>query len=141
LCQDYKSSVSFGIPEKTYKTYRVHLGSSFSGFFRGSTLSVFALITHFVTHALAWVPAFGIEKYQLEETEKMEEENKCCFCGERCKIESQSCGRCAREITGYHLGWNPKPQVLQTEKNIDLKKEAWIPTIISKTQETTSKPP
>lgn len=29
----------------------------------------------------------------------------CCFCGEHCNPCSQSCGRCAREMTMKMLGW------------------------------------
>jgi len=33
----------------------------------------------------------------------------CCFCSEECNPMSQSCGRCARLLTGYSLGWNKLP--------------------------------
>ena len=31
---------------------------------------------------------------------------KCCFCQEQCNMLSQSCGTCARNITGYSIGIN-----------------------------------
>jgi len=34
---------------------------------------------------------------------------KCCFCNNDCNPMSQSCGRCARQVTGYALGWNNNP--------------------------------
>lgn len=47
----------------------------------------------------------------------------CCFCGNECNPCSQSCGRCARSITGFTLGWNPLPEHLreyiQSEEVID----------------------
>lgn len=33
----------------------------------------------------------------------------CCFCGDGCNPNGQSCGRCARALTGFTLGWNPLP--------------------------------
>ena len=36
----------------------------------------------------------------------------CCFCGDECNPCSQSCGRCARSLTGFSLGWNPLPSHL-----------------------------
>jgi len=42
-----------------------------------------------------------------------EEIGICCFCGEGCNPSSQSCGRCARTLTGFSLGWNVLPSYLQ----------------------------
>ncbi len=33
----------------------------------------------------------------------------CCFCGGECNAASQDCGTCARRLTGWALGWYPKP--------------------------------
>lgn len=35
----------------------------------------------------------------------MEEVGTCCFCGQECNWMSQSCGRCARKVTGALLGF------------------------------------
>jgi hypothetical protein len=42
-----------------------------------------------------------------------EEVGKCCFCGFGCNPCSQSCGGCARIITGHALGWNNLPPYLK----------------------------
>lgn len=33
---------------------------------------------------------------------------KCCFCGDECNPDSQSCGSCARDMTMMSMGWNTK---------------------------------
>ena len=33
----------------------------------------------------------------------------CCFCNGECNPSSQTCGSCARKITGYALGNNNYP--------------------------------
>jgi len=35
----------------------------------------------------------------------------CCFCGDDCSAFSQSCGRCARYLTGEVMGWDIPVQV------------------------------
>jgi hypothetical protein len=35
-----------------------------------------------------------------------EEYGTCCFCGDYCNSSSQSCGGCARNLTGIAIGWN-----------------------------------
>lgn len=52
----------------------------------------------------------------------------CCFCGQECNPYSQTCGRCARALTGFSLGWNPPPSCLYeaevgSKKNKDETKE------------------
>jgi hypothetical protein len=34
---------------------------------------------------------------------------KCCFCNEDCNSFSQSCGNCARSLTGAAMGWDINP--------------------------------
>jgi hypothetical protein len=38
-------------------------------------------------------------------TDTTDEYGTCCFCGDYCNPCSQSCGRCAREITMQAIGW------------------------------------
>lgn len=46
---------------------------------------------------------YHIQLYQMI---KLSELNSlCCFCGNECNPCSQSCGKCAREITMKSLGW------------------------------------
>ncbi len=42
-----------------------------------------------------------------------EEQAKCCYCNDPCNPCSQCCGKCARLLTGYILGWNVLPQYLK----------------------------
>jgi len=37
----------------------------------------------------------------------------CTLCGNECNASSQSCGRCARQITGHALGWNKLPGYIE----------------------------
>ena len=47
----------------------------------------------------------------------MEEYGKCCFCNGPCNPQSQSCGSCARDVTGYALGWlKEKPELYEEEE-------------------------
>ena len=41
-----------------------------------------------------------------ESSESEEARGTCCFCGGECNPCSQSCGRCARAVSGRVLGWN-----------------------------------
>lgn len=40
---------------------------------------------------------------------------KCCYCGEECNINSQSCGYCAKKMTNYYLG-NYLPPYLDEQR-------------------------
>ena len=42
----------------------------------------------------------------------MSDVGKCCFCDQECNPSSQSCGRCARLVTGNALGWNNLPSYI-----------------------------
>lgn len=51
---------------------------------------------------------FRMNKEEITESrESSPEYGECCFCGEPCNPCSQSCGRCAREITMESIGWKP----------------------------------
>lgn len=53
-------------------------------------------------------------------------DGKCCICGFECNFSSQTCGSCARELTGYSLGWN------QSQKITDYLAEMESDNIITK---------
>ena len=53
-------------------------------------------------------------------------DGKCCVCGFDCNFSSQTCGSCARELTGYSLGWN------QSQKITDYLAEMESDNIITK---------
>ena len=46
-----------------------------------------------------------IEINTLDDINREPEYSICCFCDEHCNPCSQSCGRCAREMTMKMLGW------------------------------------
>lgn len=48
----------------------------------------------------------------LSQEDLSEEYGNCCFCNGPCNPMSQACGSCARDVTGYSLGWRKeKPQL------------------------------
>ena len=51
------------------------------------------------------------------------ETGKCTYCESECNPLSQTCGTCARLLTGYTLGWNELPLYLQgVYKNLETNK-------------------
>jgi hypothetical protein len=48
-----------------------------------------------------------------EDTMIEELKGSCCFCNEECNPCSQSCGRCARQMTGWAIGMNTNKFVLK----------------------------
>lgn len=55
-------------------------------------------------------------------------------CGDECNPSSQTCGRmCARQLTGFSLGWNPHPQTEQHENKDDSLTSVVTPTVVTVT--------
>lgn len=55
-------------------------------------------------------------EYSSEELEY--EVGRCCFCGDDCNPDSQSCGGCARDMVMTSMGWNKKKvKNTPTQKN------------------------
>ena len=53
------------------------------------------------------------ETKDINNTEYLQQERgTCSFCKGDCNILSQSCGFCARTLTGHFLGWNPLPDYI-----------------------------
>lgn len=50
-----------------------------------------------------------------DEDEEEEEKGVCCFCGFECNPASQSCGTCAREVSGYSIGIRRTPPSYKKE--------------------------
>ena len=57
----------------------------------------------------------------------------CFVCGDECNPSSQTCGMCARQLTGFSLGWNPYPQTEQPENKDDSPTTVVTPTVVTVT--------
>ena len=58
----------------------------------------------------------------------------CFVCGDECNPSSQTCSMCARQLTGFSLGWNPYPKTEQPEtKDDDSLTTVTTPTIVTST--------
>jgi hypothetical protein len=57
----------------------------------------------------------------------------CFVCGDECNPSSQTCGMCARQLTGFSLGWNPYPQTEQPENKDDSPTTVVTPTLVTTT--------
>ena len=56
--------------------------------------------------------------------EYYEPENTCYICKEECSASSQTCGRCARNMTMRALGWNVYEKNSKEDvRNEDVKKD------------------
>ena len=54
----------------------------------------------------------------------------CFVCGDECNPSSQTCGMCARQLTGFSLGWNPYPKTEQPEETKDNSLTTVTPTLV-----------
>lgn len=55
-----------------------------------------------------------------------EERGVCCFCKGDCNSLGQSCGKCARLLTGHSLGWNALPKALPKADTTQIKVPSFV---------------